>query len=53
MTFDVTKDNWNLYIDRLDQDLLVNGIKDVMKVPTLITVIGSGADEFITICVHL
>ncbi|XP_026328081.1 uncharacterized protein LOC113233521, partial [Hyposmocoma kahamanoa] len=43
--FDVTKDNWNLYIDRLEQYFLVNDVKDTMKVPTLITVIGSEAYE--------
>ncbi|XP_073965617.1 uncharacterized protein [Choristoneura fumiferana] len=43
--FDVNKDSWDLYIERLEQYFIVNDVKDAVKVATLITVIGSEAYE--------
>ncbi|XP_049886416.1 uncharacterized protein LOC126380879 [Pectinophora gossypiella] len=43
--FDLDKDNWDLYVDRLEQYFIANDIKEAVKVATLITVIGSDAYE--------
>lgn len=43
--FDVAKDNWNSYVDRLDQYFIANALKSEVKVATLITVIGNDAYE--------
>lgn len=45
--FDITRDNWNSYIDRLEQYFVVNDVKDAMKVPILITLLGSDAYELL------
>lgn len=44
-SFDIAKDNWDLYIDRLEQFFIVNDVKAALRVATLITVIGSDAYE--------
>ncbi|CAH2073821.1 unnamed protein product, partial [Iphiclides podalirius] len=44
-TFDLEKDNWEAYIDRLEQYFIVNQVKTEIQVPTLITVIGGEAYE--------
>ncbi|XP_046969825.1 uncharacterized protein LOC124537154 [Vanessa cardui] len=43
--FDLGKDDWNLYVDRLEQYFIVNDVKPAIRVATLITVIGSDAYE--------
>lgn len=43
--FDVTKDTWKSYVERLEQYFIANDIKEAIKVATLITVIGSDAYE--------
>lgn len=43
--FDLHKDDWNLYIDRLEQYFIVNDVKPAMRIATLITVVGSDAYE--------
>lgn len=44
--FDLKKDSWNLYVDRLEQYFIANKIEDAtVKVATLITVIGSETYE--------
>lgn len=43
--FDLDKDNWDLYVERLEQYFIVNDVKEAVKVATLITVIGSEAYE--------
>ncbi|XP_047993843.1 uncharacterized protein LOC125241685 isoform X2 [Leguminivora glycinivorella] len=43
--FDVHKDNWDLYVERLGQYFLVNDVKPAVQVATLITVMGSEAYE--------
>ncbi|XP_063635203.1 uncharacterized protein LOC134805952 [Cydia splendana] len=43
--FDVHKDNWDLYVERLGQFFLANDVKPAVQVPTLITVMGSEAYE--------
>nr|XP_053608362.1 uncharacterized protein LOC128674077 [Plodia interpunctella] len=43
--FDVTKDLWDSYVERLEQYFIANEVKVAMKVATLITVMGSDAYE--------
>ncbi|XP_063626541.1 uncharacterized protein LOC134798130 [Cydia splendana] len=43
--FDVHKDNWDLYVERLGQFFLANDVKPAVQVATLITVMGSDAYE--------
>ncbi|XP_045449691.1 uncharacterized protein K02A2.6-like [Melitaea cinxia] len=43
--FDVAKDNWDTYVDRVDQYFIANNVKSELKVATLITVIGNSAYE--------
>ncbi|XP_061708233.1 uncharacterized protein K02A2.6-like [Cydia pomonella] len=43
--FDVHKDNWDLYVERLGQYFVVNDVKPAVQVATLITVMGSEAYE--------
>ncbi|XP_061724650.1 uncharacterized protein LOC133530645 [Cydia pomonella] len=41
--FDLDKDSWDYYIDRLEQSFIANAVEDNVKVATLITVIGGDA----------
>ncbi|XP_061728709.1 uncharacterized protein LOC133533696 [Cydia pomonella] len=43
--FDMNKDCWDLYVERLEQYFIANSVSDTVKVATLITVIGSDAYE--------
>ncbi|XP_026725610.1 uncharacterized protein LOC113492342 [Trichoplusia ni] len=43
--FDVSKDNWGTYVDRLDQYFIANNVKSELKIATLITVVGNSAYE--------
>ncbi|XP_026747966.1 uncharacterized protein LOC113508952 [Trichoplusia ni] len=43
--FDVSKDNWDTYVDRLDQYFIANNVKSELKIATLITVVGNSAYE--------
>ncbi|XP_063371511.1 uncharacterized protein K02A2.6-like [Cydia amplana] len=43
--FDLVNDNWELYVDRLEQYFVANDVKNEMKVATLITVMGGDAYE--------
>lgn len=43
--FDLHKDDWNLYVERIEQFFIVNEVKVNIQVATLITVIGSEAYE--------
>ncbi|XP_052755605.1 uncharacterized protein LOC128201765 isoform X2 [Galleria mellonella] len=43
--FDVQEGNWKLYIDRMDMYFKANTVKDELKVPTLISVVGDAAYE--------
>ncbi|XP_047997401.1 uncharacterized protein LOC125234995 [Leguminivora glycinivorella] len=43
--FDLNNDNWELYVDRLEQYFVANEVKTDMKVATLITVMGGDAYE--------
>ncbi|XP_061715638.1 uncharacterized protein K02A2.6-like [Cydia pomonella] len=45
--FDVHKDNWDLYVERLGQYFVVNDVKPAVQVATLITVMGSEAYELL------
>lgn len=45
--FDIHKDDWRLYIERLEQYFLVNKIPTELQVPTLITVMGSASYELL------
>ncbi|XP_026325937.1 uncharacterized protein LOC113234708 [Hyposmocoma kahamanoa] len=45
--FDVHKDDWRLYIERLEQYFIVNNVKSEHQVPTLITVMGAEAYELL------
>lgn len=49
--FDLEKDNWEAYVDRLEQYFVANQVKTEIQVATLITVIGSEAYELmINLC---
>ncbi|XP_063391394.1 uncharacterized protein K02A2.6-like [Cydia fagiglandana] len=49
--FDPSADDWALYVDRLEQYFIVNSVTDALKVPTLITVMGSASYELlVTLC---
>ncbi|XP_073961708.1 uncharacterized protein [Choristoneura fumiferana] len=49
--FDLAKDNWEMYIDRLEQYFVANSVKSELKVATLITVIESEAYELmVSLC---
>ncbi|XP_061716614.1 uncharacterized protein K02A2.6-like [Cydia pomonella] len=49
--FDPSADDWALYVDRLEQYFIVNSVTDDLKVPTLITVMGSASYELlVTLC---
>ena len=39
-SFDDTKENWETYVERLEQFFLANDIDDDHKVPTLLSLIG-------------
>ncbi|XP_063635087.1 uncharacterized protein K02A2.6-like [Cydia splendana] len=41
--FDLEKDSWDYYIDRLEQSFIANAVEDNKKVAILITVIGGDA----------
>ncbi|XP_063618681.1 uncharacterized protein LOC134791562 [Cydia splendana] len=43
--FDLVNDNWELYVDRLEQYFVANDVKSEVKVATLITVMGGDAYE--------
>ncbi|XP_061729439.1 uncharacterized protein LOC133534334 [Cydia pomonella] len=43
--FDLVNDNWELYVDRLEQYFVANDVKNEVKVATLITVMGGNAYE--------
>ncbi|XP_061724707.1 uncharacterized protein K02A2.6-like [Cydia pomonella] len=45
--FDVTGGTWSSYVDRLEMFFLVNAIKDELKLPTMIAVMGNGAYELL------
>ncbi|XP_050344615.1 uncharacterized protein LOC126769742 [Nymphalis io] len=45
--FQVNSDDWYLYVERLEQYLIVNRIPNELYVPTLITVIGSKCYELL------
>lgn len=45
--FQVEFNNWTLYAERLEQYFLVNNVKDELKVPTLITVMGRAGYELL------
>lgn len=45
--FKVHSDDWKLYVERLEQYFLVNKIAVELQVPTLITVMGADAYEFL------
>lgn len=45
--FDVENGNWATYMDRLEMYFKVNEVKEEMKVPTLIAVVGDTAYELI------
>lgn len=45
--FNIRSDNWRLYVERLEQYFIVNNIKEELKVPTLITVIGADCYELL------
>ncbi|XP_030030715.2 uncharacterized protein LOC115447673 [Manduca sexta] len=49
--FDLHKDNWVTYADRLEQYFIANAVKDEIKVATLITLIGNEAyDLMVNLC---
>lgn len=49
--FDLNDDNWSLYIERLEQYFLINDVKDALKVPMLITLVGGATYELlVTLC---
>ena len=39
-SFDDTKENWETYVERVEQFFLANDIDDDHKVPTLLSLIG-------------
>ena len=39
-SFDATKENWETYVERVEQFFLANDIDDDHKVPTLLSLIG-------------
>lgn len=45
--FDIHKDDWRLYIERLEQYFLVNKISTELQVPTLITFMGAASYELL------
>lgn len=45
--FNITTDNWRLYVERLEQYFIVNKISSDLKVPTLITVMGADSYELL------
>ncbi|XP_023949372.2 uncharacterized protein LOC112053970 [Bicyclus anynana] len=45
--FKVQSENWNLYVERLEQYFLVNKIESDLQVPTLITVMGAESYELL------
>ena len=45
--FEVGNGTWSSYVDRLDMYFLVNDIKDELKLPTLIAVVGDEAYELL------
>lgn len=50
-SFDLAKDNWEMYVDRLEQFFVANSVKSEVKVATLITVIGGDAYELmVSLC---
>ncbi|XP_052758233.1 uncharacterized protein LOC128202328 [Galleria mellonella] len=49
--FRLHKDNWRIYVERLEQYLIVNKIPEELHVPTLITVMGVETYELlVTLC---
>lgn len=49
--FQLDSDNWTLYVERLEQYFVVNNVKEELKVPTLITVMGgAGYELLVTLC---
>ena len=42
-SFDATKENWETYVERVEQFFLANDIDDGHKVPTLLSLIGGKA----------
>lgn len=52
--FKIDSDNWELYVERLEQYFVCNDVKDELKVPTLITVIGAECYELlVNLCTPL
>ncbi|XP_073963419.1 uncharacterized protein [Choristoneura fumiferana] len=45
--FDIINGNWTSYCERLDMCFLANGVKDELKLPTLIANVGESAYELI------
>ncbi|XP_028168860.1 uncharacterized protein LOC114358897 [Ostrinia furnacalis] len=45
--FDLHKDDWKLYVERLEQYFLANSIASNLQVPTLITVMGAESYELL------
>ncbi|CAK1578752.1 unnamed protein product [Parnassius mnemosyne] len=45
--FDLHKDDWRSYVDRLEQYFVVNKISEDLQVPTLITVMGAECYELL------
>lgn len=46
--FDVGSGSWSSYVDRLEMYFLANSIKDEVKLPTLIALMGDAAYELLT-----
>ncbi|XP_049887090.1 uncharacterized protein LOC126381677 [Pectinophora gossypiella] len=45
--FDVHSKDWKLYVERLEQYFVVNGVKTELQVPTLITIMGAESYELL------
>ncbi|XP_069355625.1 uncharacterized protein [Maniola hyperantus] len=49
--FNPATDNWKLYTERLEQYFLINDIREHLKVPTLVTLMGGTSYELlVTLC---
>lgn len=49
--FDIENDDWNVYVERVKLYFTVNDVKDTLKVPTLLTLMGNKAYKKIrTLC---
>ncbi|CAG4990282.1 unnamed protein product [Colias eurytheme] len=45
--FNIHQDDWNLYVERLEQYFIVNKISEDLQVPTLITIMGTESYELL------